>query len=84
MIKVKSETSWDGYYFQVILDGKKYPIERGDWYVISRGFEPKQAREEAIEFAKWERAGKYISQSGVKYNSKTDFEHYLKLELETI
>mgnify|MGYP003626570101 FL=1 len=84
MIKVKSEKSWDGYYFQVTLDGKKYPRERGAWYIIPRGFEPKQAKEEAVEFAKWERAGKYISSGGVKYNSKADFEHHIKLELEAI
>jgi len=92
MTKVKSEKSWDGYYFQVTLDGKKYPKERGAWYIIPRKvnridwirFDSEQAKEEAIEFAKWERAGKYISSGGVKYNSKADFEHYLKLELEAI
>ena len=81
MTKVKSETSWDGYYFQVTLDGKKYPRERSDWYVISRGFEPKQAKEEAVEFAKWERAGKYISSAGVKYQSEEQYEKFIEEEM---
>ena len=31
-MKIQRQRNWDYDYFKVIIDGKKYPRERGEWY----------------------------------------------------
>lgn len=73
-LKYKIATHWSGTHFKVIIDGKKYPLERGEYYQpLCETDEEK--RKKATEWALAEREGKYLSRGGIIYNSK---EEYLK------
>jgi len=67
--KVICETTWDGYNFQFVINGKKYPKERGEWYKPS-GNRPYDTAE---AWAIGEFQGKFLSRGGNLYNSKEDY-----------
>jgi hypothetical protein len=74
-IKFKHEQTWDGHHFQVQLDGKKFPKEKGAWYHPFSNDELK-AKAEAKVWALAEHSGKYLARDGKIYNSKQDYEDY--------
>tara|TARA_A100001518_G_C1174884_1_gene25018 strand:+ start:54 stop:311 length:258 start_codon:yes stop_codon:yes gene_type:complete len=73
-IKFATASHWSGTHFKVYLDGKKYPLERGEYYQPF-GETDADKRKKATEWALAEREGKYLSRGGIIYNSK---EEYLK------
>ena len=54
------------------LDGKKYPLERGEYYQPD-GLDDDEKRKKATEWALAERSGKYLSSGGIVYNSKYEY-----------
>ena len=68
--KVKCEKTWDGYNYQVFINNKKYPRERGEWYKPI-GYE--RPNDTAIAWAMAESNGKFLSRNGKVYNSKEDY-----------
>jgi hypothetical protein len=71
-IKTKYERTWDAHNVQVILNGIKYPKERGEWYRPSAETES-DAKAKATKWAIAESNGKYLSSGGMIYNSKEEF-----------
>ena len=65
-IKFATASHWSGTHFKVYLDGKKYPLERGEYY---------QPYGETDADKRKKATGKYLSNGGIVYNSK---EEYLK------
>ena len=74
-INFKYQENWDGNTVQVLLDGKKFPKERGAWYFPFSNDELK-AKDEAKVWALAEHSGKYVGRNGKIYNSKQDYEDY--------
>ncbi len=72
-IKFKHEQTWDGHNFQVQLNGKKFPKERGAWYTPSLE-NVKAASEKALVWAMAENNGLYVSRDGEIFNSKEDYD----------
>lgn len=79
-IKYASVSHWSGTHFKVYIDGKKYPLERGEYYQPF-GKNDEEKRIKATEWALAERQGKYLSSGGIIYNSK---EEYLKKQEEIL
>ena len=77
-IKFATSSHWSGTHFKVYLDGKKYPLERGEFYQPS-GETDADKRRKATDWALAERDGKYLSRGGIIYSSK---EEYLKKQNE--
>jgi len=74
-IKVREQGHWAGVAFQVTINGTKFPKERGVWYQpVAETDEEKKAK--AIQMAKAEYQGKYVSRTGLIYESE---EEYLKV-----
>ena len=71
-IKVKDHPHWAGTSFQVNINGTKFPRERGVWYQPV-GETDEEKKEKAIEMAKAEYAGKYLSRSGFIYESEEEY-----------
>ena len=71
-IKTKYERTLDAHNVQVILNGIKYPKERGEWYRPSAETES-DAKAKATKWAIAESNGKYLSSGGMIYNSKEEF-----------
>ena len=71
-IKTKYERTWDAHNVQVILNGVKFPKERGEWYRPSAETEI-NAKAKATKWAIAESDGKYLSSGGMIYNSKEEF-----------
>ena len=71
-IKTKYERTWDAHNVKVILNGVKFPKERGEWYRPSAETE-NDAKAKATEWAIAESNGKYLSSGGMIYNSKKEF-----------
>ncbi len=71
-IKTKYEKTWDAHNVQVILNGVKFPRERGEWYRPSAETE-NDAKFKAVRWAIAESKGKYLSSGGIIYNSKKEF-----------
>ena len=71
-IKTKYEKTWDSHNVQVILNGVKFPRERGEWY---RPFAETEvdAKAKATKWAIAESKGKYLSSGGIIYNSEKDY-----------
>ena len=72
-MKIQHQRNWDYDYFKVIIDGKKYPKERGEWYT-PYGKDEDERKSNAIKYAIAESEGKYISRGGNIYNSKKEYE----------
>jgi|TARA_B100000900_G_scaffold408213_1_gene422126 hypothetical protein len=71
-IKVKDHPHWAGTAFQVNINGTKFPRERGVWYQpVGETDDEKEAK--AIEMAKAEYAGKYLSRAGFIYESEEEY-----------
>ena len=71
-IKIKDHPHWAGTSFQVIINGTKFPKERGIWYQpVGETDEEKEAK--AIEYAKAEYEGKFVSRTGNIYQSKEEY-----------
>jgi predicted NAD-dependent protein-ADP-ribosyltransferase YbiA (DUF1768 family) len=71
-IKVKDHPHWAGTSFQVNINGKKFPTERGVWYQpVGETDDEKEAK--AIEMAKAEYVGKYLSRAGFIYESEEEY-----------
>ena len=77
-IKTKNIQTWDCYNFQVTIDGKKFPRERGEFYFINKD-NYKNAKEKAIRYAVAESQGKYLSTGGIIYSSEKEFERQQEL-----
>jgi len=77
-IKTKNIKTWDCYNFQVTIDGKKFPRERGEFYFINKD-NYKDAKEKAITYAVAESQGKYLSTGGIIYSSKQEYEKQQEL-----
>tara|TARA_R100001591_G_C4335540_1_gene179277 strand:+ start:871 stop:1125 length:255 start_codon:yes stop_codon:yes gene_type:complete len=75
-IKFSTVSHWSGTHFKVYLDGKKYPLERGEFYQPP-GETDSDKRKKAAEWALAERDGKYLSKGGIIYSSKDE---YLKIQ----
>ena len=71
-IKTKYERTLDAHNVQVILNGIKYPKERGEWFRPSAETES-DAKAKATKWAIAESNGKYLSSGGMIYNSKEEF-----------
>ena len=71
-LKYKVASHWTGTHFKVYLDGKKYPLERGEDYQ-PYGSNDDEKRKKATEWALAERKGKYLSSGGIVYNSKNEY-----------
>ena len=74
----KVTTKWIGAdymgdHFQVFINNKKYPRERGLNYVLPLDNYCDENRARAKELALAERDGKFVSDGGVIYNSKEDY-----------
>tara|TARA_R110000803_G_scaffold166125_1_gene229468 strand:+ start:309 stop:578 length:270 start_codon:yes stop_codon:yes gene_type:complete len=67
--KVKCEKTWDGYNFQVFINNKKYPRERGQWYKPLGN----QPRDTAIAWAISESRGRYLARNGRSYATKEEY-----------
>ena len=65
--------SYMGEHFQVFINNKKYPIERGLNYVLPSHNYSDENKARAKELALAEREGKYVSDGGVIYESKQDY-----------
>lgn len=72
-ITIKEKSTWDGDNFQVIINGTKFPKARGTWYTPVGEFE-EEKKAKAIEYAKAEYEGKYLSNGGKIYNTRKEFE----------
>tara|TARA_R110002124_G_scaffold257350_1_gene423081 strand:- start:645 stop:917 length:273 start_codon:yes stop_codon:yes gene_type:complete len=77
-IKTKNIQTWDCYNFQVTIDGKKFPRERGEFYFINKD-NYKDAKEKAITYAVAESEGKYLSTGGIIYSSIQEYEKQQEL-----
>ena len=71
-ITTTSVNHWSGNQYKVYLDGKKYPLERGEYYQ-PHGSNDDEKRKKATEWALAERKGKYLSSGGIVYNSKNEY-----------
>jgi len=71
-IKTKYERTWDAHNVQVILNGVKFPKEKGEWYRPFAETE-NEAKTKATDWAIAESNGKYLSAGGIVYNSEKDF-----------
>ena len=71
-ITTTSVNHWSGNQYKVYLDGKKYPLERGEYYQ-PYGSNDDEKRKKATEWALAERKGKYLSSGGIVYNSKNEY-----------
>jgi hypothetical protein len=71
-ITVKENANWDGNNFQVIINGTKFPKERGVWYTPYGEFE-EEKKAKAIEYAKAEYEGKYVARDGNIYNNREEY-----------
>ena len=75
-ILTKSKSIWDGDYFQVFINGKKFPRARGVWYKPAAELK-KEKKAIAIEMAKAEYNGKYLARDGSVFNSKKEYEDFI-------
>lgn len=64
----------DGHYIKVNVNNVKYPKGAGEWYTISSSLSDQESEKRAKEYALWENAGKYISTSGIFFDSKEEYE----------
>tara|TARA_R110000782_G_scaffold133245_2_gene225615 strand:+ start:2019 stop:2270 length:252 start_codon:yes stop_codon:yes gene_type:complete len=62
-----------GSHLNVYIDGKKFPRDKGLSYIIPKHIEVDLAREVAIEYAKHEASGKFVSGSGEFYESEAEY-----------
>ena len=74
----KHEKGLDGHYFQVRLDGKKFPEARGEWYTIPNSYDYEAAKTLAIAYAEWEQQGKYLCSGGDFWESEEEYDKYLE------
>lgn len=74
----KHEKGLDGHYFQVRLDGKKFPEARGEWYTVPGSYDYEAAERLAVEYAEWEQQGKYLSSCGEFWESEEAYDEYLE------
>lgn len=75
-ILTKSKSIWDGDYFQVFINGKKFPRARGVWYKPAAELK-KEKKAIAIEMAKAEYKGKYLARDGSVFNSKKEYMDFI-------
>ena len=80
MARIRTEASphWSGTHFKIFLNGVKYPRAREEYYQPF-GIDDEEKKKKAIEWAKAESEGKYLSDGGIIYNSKDE---YLKKQEE--
>ena len=71
-IKVKQHSHWAGAGFQIIIDKKKYPIERGEYYFPNAETDEEREKK-AISWGIAEKEGKYLSRSGIVYNNEKEY-----------
>ena len=81
----KITTKWvgadySGDHFQVFINNKKYPRERGLNYSLPLENYCDENRARAKKLALAERDGKYVSSGGVIYQTKQDY--LIKMECE--
>ena len=72
-IKVREQGHWAGNGYQVVINGTKFPKERGVWYQ-PYGQTDEETKAKAIEYAKAEYEGKYLARDGSIYNTKKEYE----------
>ena len=75
-ISYKSKSIWDGDYFQVFINGKKFPRARGVWYKPTAELK-KEKKAMAVEMAIGEYSGKYLAKDGSIFNSKKEYEDFI-------
>jgi|14_taG_2_1085336.scaffolds.fasta_scaffold14160_8 hypothetical protein len=71
-IKIKSKSHWSGTHFQILIDGIKFPKERGEYYQPSGNTE-EDKKQKAIHFAIAENEGKFLSPGGIIYKNKKEY-----------
>ena len=72
-IRTRHLKKWDGHKFQITINGKKYPTERGSWYHPFLS-DKDEAKVKCIRWALAEHAGYFLSPGGVIYKSKKEYE----------
>ena len=71
-MKIIKEDNWAGTGYQVIIDKKKYPIERGEYYFPNADTDEEREKK-AISWATAEKEGKYLSRGGIIYNNEKEY-----------
>ena len=72
-IRTKHVQKWDGHKFQVKINEKKYPTERGSWYHPS-STDKDEAKVKSIRWALAEHSGYFLSPGGVVYKSREEYQ----------
>jgi|TARA_R110000803_G_scaffold133628_1_gene200758 hypothetical protein len=75
-ITTTSVNHWSGTQYKVYVDGVKYPKPRGLYYSAGLADEDKN-KAKAVEWAIAESKGKFVSNSGIIYESKEKFLNYM-------
>ena len=71
-IKIDEQSYWAGSGFKIIIDNKKYPIERGELYFPNAETDEEREKK-AISWAIAEKEGKYLSRGGIIYNNEKEY-----------
>tara|TARA_E500000178_G_scaffold293857_1_gene298819 strand:- start:305 stop:541 length:237 start_codon:yes stop_codon:yes gene_type:complete len=64
------------YHYKVNVNGKKFPTERGNYWVFSEDNDKK-----AIDLSVAESKGHYISSGGLVYKSYQEYENYINSQI---
>lgn len=74
-------SDWWGEHFQVTINGRKYPRERGCNYIVPfDNYDHAEERAKELAVAEWE--GKYISRGGVIYADEEAYHQAMEIEDE--
>lgn len=69
-----------GDHYQVVINGKKFPRERGCNYIVTQYWEDKKARAEQLAVAEYE--GKYVSRGGQIYEDEEAYHQAMEIQDE--